>query len=174
MNTFYVYEWFINDTLEVFYVGKGKGKRRFVKGRNRFFNNVIKKYNCSVRLVECHLTEQQAFELEQDRIAELRAIGQAKCNITDGGEGSSGLVHSEESKKKIGQNGDRELKAYWKGKKLSDETKKKMSEKRKGENHPMFGKEGAWKGKVGPNKGRVLSEETRRKMSEAAKNRKKK
>ena len=27
MNEYYVYEWFIVDTNEVFYVGKGKGNR---------------------------------------------------------------------------------------------------------------------------------------------------
>ena len=46
------------------------------------------------------------------------------------------------------------------GKKVSEETRKKMSESRKGENHPLFGKH--------------LSEETRKKMSEALKGKGKK
>ena len=68
MNEFYVYEWFIVDTLKVFYVGKGKGRRRFVKSRNQHFNNTIKKYDCAVRLVKSSLTEQEAFELEKEAL----------------------------------------------------------------------------------------------------------
>ena len=49
-----------------------------------------------------------------------------------------------------------------KGKKFSEETKKKLSEANKGKQ--------AWnKGKTGPNKGKKFSEETRKKMREAHK-----
>lgn len=38
MNNYYIYEWFIVDTDEVFYVGKGKERRaETVSGRNKFF-----------------------------------------------------------------------------------------------------------------------------------------
>ena len=52
-----------------------------------------------------------------------------------------------------------------KGSKHTEETKKKMSELKKGGKHPNFGHEGYWKGKKrGP-----LSEEQKRKLSEAKK-----
>lgn len=64
--------------------------------------------------------------------------------------------------------------------KVSEETRKKLSEANKGENNPMYGKHfseeskkkmrEAKKGKPGPNKGKKFSEETRNKMSEAKKN----
>ena len=47
----------------------------------------------------------------------------------------------------------------------SDDVKNKMSEAKKGENNPMYGKQGYWKGKH-------LSEETKNKMSEAKKGKK--
>ena len=66
-----------------------------------------------------------------------------------------------------------------KGKKFSEETRKKMSESRKGENHYMYGKRHseetkkriskALKGRPSPNKGKHYSEEAKKKMSEAKK-----
>ena len=39
---FYVYEWFVKETGEVFYVGKGIKNRYKVKKHNKFFNDFIK------------------------------------------------------------------------------------------------------------------------------------
>ena len=58
------------------------------------------------------------------------------------------------------------------GKHLSAETRKKMSESKKGENHPFFGKhhsEETIKKMSEATKGKHHSEETRKKMSEARK-----
>ena len=88
-------------------------------------------------------------------------------NFTVGGDGSTGLVHSEESKRKLSEAN--------KGKKLSEETKKKMSEAKKGKNHPMYGKKVSdeTKRKMSEaNKGKKFSEETKRKLSEANKGKK--
>lgn len=42
MNDYYVYEWFIEDSGEVFYVGKGRKQRyKTLKGRNKKFNEII-------------------------------------------------------------------------------------------------------------------------------------
>lgn len=70
------------------------------------------------------------------------------------------------------------MKGYWLGKKLSDKSKKKMSESHKGEKNSNFGKpkseetrrklSEALKGKQNC-LGRKLSDETKRKMSEALK-----
>ena len=56
----------------------------------------------------------------------------------------------------------REHSAFNKGKKRSDETRRKLSEVKKGENNPNYGKP-AW------NKGKKFSEEHKKKLSEANK-----
>lgn len=55
-----------------------------------------------------------------------------KFNFTIGGGGCSGYNHSEESKKKISDGN--------KGKILSNETRRKMSESHKGNKNPLYGK----------------------------------
>ena len=65
-----------------------------------------------------------------------------------------------------------EHEAYKKGKKLSEETRKRISEMNKGENHPMYGKhhsEEAKKKMREANKGKHHSEEAKKKMREAKK-----
>jgi hypothetical protein len=54
-----------------------------------------------VRFVANGLSEDEAFALEIERIAHWRELGVLLVNWTDGGEGVSGLVHSEESKNKM-------------------------------------------------------------------------
>ncbi len=85
---FYVYEWFNIENGEVFYVGKGRGYRyKNVVQRNKYFINYHNKYKCDVRKVRNKLEEDEAFRLEIELIKKYREIGQAKCNIADGGEG---------------------------------------------------------------------------------------
>lgn len=89
-NIYYVYEWFNVDTGEVFYVGKGKGSRYKNKTkRNQYFINYVNKYNCNVRKIKENLTEEEAFNFEIDTIAKYKKIGECKCNLSLGGEGSS-------------------------------------------------------------------------------------
>lgn len=74
---------------------------------------------------------------------------------------------SEETRKKISE-GCKGHRGAWTGKKLSMETRKKMSESRKGK---KFSKETREKMSLA-RKGRVFSEEWRKKLCEAARNRK--
>jgi hypothetical protein len=154
--TFYVYEWFIVDSLEVFYVGKGTGVRRFeTHNRNRWFNNILKKYECAVRIVKQSLTNEEACELEIERIAELKAKGWAKCNLTAGGTGfSPGALNPRFRKPLYGKDNPMIKykidftgeKNHFFGKKHSEFTKRKISISRKGkgarygEDNPMFGR----------------------------------
>ena len=86
-NEFYIYEWYFNNTGNVFYVGKGKGRRyRDEKGRNQKFTRYISKCDCSVRKVYENLTEKDAYAKEIELIAFYKSSGQCSCNFTIGGD----------------------------------------------------------------------------------------
>jgi hypothetical protein len=103
MTAFYVYEHIRRDTGAVFYVGKGSGNRCFSKmGRNIYWHRVVKKtdgFNV-LKIIE-NIDEDFAFLIEIERIDQLKRLGYALTNLTIGGEGASGLVHSQEAKHKI-------------------------------------------------------------------------
>jgi hypothetical protein len=81
-----------------------------------------------VRLVAEALSEKDALALECERIAFWRSTGSVDlCNVTDGGEGVSGLRHSKESKEKMA--------AKARGKVASEETRQKMRESSTGKRH---------------------------------------
>lgn len=86
---YYVYEWYIVETGEVFYVGKGTGRRYKVRKHNKFFNDMLRRYDCESRIIKEFDTEKEAFSYEFERINELKSIGQCACNIYDGGFGGS-------------------------------------------------------------------------------------
>lgn len=119
-NNYYVYQHVRLDTMEVFYVGKGTGNRAYsTKRRNKYWQNIVNKVGYHVEIVHAQLTEQKSFELEIETIANYRNIGYKLCNMTNGGEGSSGFMHSEESRAKI--------RAFNKGRVPLEETRAKMS-----------------------------------------------
>lgn len=99
---FYVYEWYIIETNEVFYVGKGTGNRyKQIKGRNRYFQCMFNSHNCNVRKIKDELTEIDAFNLEIETIKYYRENTDYRLtNQTDGGEGTSGWVPSEDFRHK--------------------------------------------------------------------------
>ena len=86
---YYVYEWYIVETNEIIYVGKGVHNRYKVRKHNKFFNDMIRRYNCDSRIVKEFDTEKEAFEYEYERINELKEIKQCVCNIYKGGFGGS-------------------------------------------------------------------------------------
>lgn len=107
---YYVYEWFIKDTKEVFYVGKGCRERwRTKKRENKFFMNMLRTHECDVRKVKENLTEQEAFDLEIKLISYYRENTNFRLtNIQDGGEnpptfyGEESPAKRPEVRKKIG------------------------------------------------------------------------
>lgn len=101
---FYVYEWYIKDTNEIIYVGKGCRNRYKVRKHNAFFNDMIKHYDCDSRIVKTFDDEQQAFAYEYDRVKELKSIGQCRCNIYDGGCGGTTSWWTDEMKEKYSAN----------------------------------------------------------------------
>ena len=156
MNKFYVYEWFIVSTNEIFYVGKGTCKRKKeIHNRNEYFKSVYNKYECDVRIIYDNLTNEESCQKEIERIAELKAINQAKCNFTNGGTGwSTGSLNPTAIHPHFGkENGMHTQNIDFKGEKNpfygkqhTEETKKKISENRKGkggqpgELNPMYNK----------------------------------
>lgn len=101
---FYVYEWFIIDTDEVIYVGKGSKDRYKVRKHNLMFNEFLKRFNCDSRIVKYYETEAEAFDAETNRIADMKAIGQCVCNINTGGKGGLSEVWTPEKRKHYSEN----------------------------------------------------------------------
>ena len=155
---YYVYVWLRANDSEIapkytpYYVGKGSGKRAFEKyGRTV---PAPRDSNC-VAFVEEGLTEERAFELESYCIKLYGRVNTGTGilrNRTDGGDGPSGMI-------------------------MSEETRRKMSEQRRGEKHPLWGKPRPdhVKQKIsaassGPNSSRYgipLSQETKNKISQS-------
>ena len=83
----------------VFYVGKGKGKRAKTKnGRSVRWRRHVEKYQFSIEFVSQEMTEACAHTLERITIARFGRIN--LCNMTDGGEGTSGHIPSKQHRMK--------------------------------------------------------------------------
>jgi hypothetical protein len=105
--TFYVYEHWRLDRDECFYVGKGRAGRAYMMSiRNRHHKAIVAKLSrigsaVEVRMVATGLSEEDSFKLENERIVFWREAGADLTNMTDGGEGVSGLKMSDEAKAKM-------------------------------------------------------------------------
>lgn len=138
MKQFYVYTHAKPDG-SIFYVGKGQGNRyRQFSKRTAWHKNIAQKYgaeNIIIQIVNC-VSEQAAFELEKIYIKQLRESGAELVNMTDGGEGISGLVHTEETRRKLSESkkglSTPKMRECQLGKKASQETRQKMTEARTG------------------------------------------
>ena len=166
MNKYYVYRHTRNDTNQVFYIGKGHGKRAYKKTqRSKYWQRVVEKAGFSVEILAENLTEDCAFELEMFLILEYKRFGVVLCNLTDGGEGSSGYKHTQQSRNKLSE--------IAKARVQSDETKLKIGASLKGRKQKPFSEEHklklsiSHKGKPAVNKGVPMSEEQRAKLSKA-------
>lgn len=160
---FYVYELRYPDGTP-FYVGKGSGNRcngHFYKSNitNPLKKNVINKIRSNnqeplVVIVFDNLQEHIAFETECFLIAHYGRRDNNTgilTNMTDGGEGCSGKVISDTTRKKISDTKKKNPTRYWLGKKRSQETIDKLKTK----NPTRY-----WAGKSIP-------EEAKRNMSKA-------
>ena len=174
MNEFYVYEHWRPDTNVCFYVGKGKDSRAWkMTSRNKWHKSIVSKllslgFTVDVRIVFKNLLEDEAHKLEKERI-QFYGL-ENLCNISDGGEGGSGITKTPEQKEKLSKSLKEVFKnpairekisLTHKGKAKSEETKKKMSEaaKKRGLNPEYRSKMSIAK--------KNISEDTRKKMSEA-------
>ena len=103
IDIFYVY---VHKTLnnEPFYVGKGKGKRAHSKvGRGTLWKEVAQD-GFTVEIIYDNLSEDIAFQREVETIALLRKEGKTLCNQTNGGEGRSGAIFTNETRQLMTQN----------------------------------------------------------------------
>jgi hypothetical protein len=152
---YYTYAYLREDRTP-YYIGKGKEDRIYSKQKN------IKPPKDKSRIIflKQNLTEEEAFKHEKYMIAVFgrKDLGTGILhNRTDGGEGSSGCIPSEETKRKLSEAN--------KGHTVSEETKKKISEASKGRTHSEEHKRKLSEA----HKGNTLSEEHKRKLSEAHK-----
>jgi len=107
MGVYYIYFHKKADNGDVFYVGKGKDRRCFVKRCRSFhWNNIVNKHGYTIEVIEQGLSESEAIEREIFWINKLGRIDlKTGClvNFTNGGEGSSGRPMSDRTKSIISQ-----------------------------------------------------------------------
>lgn len=104
-----------------------------------YLHKSINKYgaeNFSIESIEEVEFEQDSFEREKFWIKELNSNNsKIGMNLTNGGEGASGLKWSENSRDKIRGENNHNF-----GKELTAETKEKLSKSLSGGNNPFYGK----------------------------------
>lgn len=158
--TYYIYK-ITNSFDGKFYIGKTNDLEKrwynhvycaLVKKEPYYFYNAIRKYGAeffiSEIIEECE-SDEQALLREKYWIFFLKSNNsEIGYNMTDGGDGVSGLKRTDESKNKqraqmLGRRHSDETKSKMSksaiGKIKSDETKQKMSKAKSGENNGMFG-----------------------------------
>jgi hypothetical protein len=130
MNNYYVYTHTKIGEDIPFYIGKGYNRRAYSKGgRSTYWHNVAKNgYNVDFEFE--NLDEDTALQMEKDLIKMWgrRDIGTGcLVNLTDGGEGISGYIMSDEQKKSMSviQKGNK----HFLGHTHTEESRKKMSDK---------------------------------------------
>lgn len=164
------------DKNEPFYIGIGKTEKRAYEKikRNKFWHNVIAKTEYEVEILFDDLSWESAGEKEKEFIKLYgKRDNNTGClvNITDGGDGILGVRHTEETRKKIGEESRNRKRGP-----RSPETKEKLRLANLGKVGNRLGSKVSEEtklklrlanlGKVGPNKGKAMSEETKRKISE--------
>lgn len=125
-SNWYVYRHRRLDTSEIFYVGIsgviGDSRANTKHSRNNFWKNIVAKSEYIVEILFERLSHEDACELEIFLISEYgrRDLGKGSlCNLTDGGEGSTGYTKTQE----------------W-----CDKHAKHLQVKYKGEGNPFYGK----------------------------------
>jgi len=102
-----VYRHIRHDKNEVFYIGIGSEKRSRESGKRRsaMWNNIVAKSTYDIEIIFENLTGDQACLKEKEFIIiygrKDKCTG-TLCNMTDGGDGTLGQIHSEETKIKRG------------------------------------------------------------------------
>jgi hypothetical protein len=156
---YYVYA-YLREDGSPYYIGKGVNDRAY----RDHGKTPVPQDKSRIQFLHTNLTETEAFDLEIELISQYgrKDIGTGILrNLTNGGEGASGYIKSEETKQKISESVSAHMK--------SDETRRKISESLKGRKRTEETKQ-----KISESlKGGKHSEETKRKIGEASRNIKK-
>ena len=132
------------DTFEVFYIGIGKTEKRAYskKSRNKWWKNIILKTEYSVEIIIEDVSWKEAQEVEVLLISEYgrRDLGLGNLvNLTNGGEGTQGIIVSDKTKQNMSISATGRLKSEESKEKnriassnVSEETKLKRYLKNKG------------------------------------------
>lgn len=176
MERYYIYEHIRLDTNDVFYVGKGTIKKTNPYGRSQeksrrsdLWKKVIKKTDYKIKIVFEHEDEKVVFakEIELIKLYGRKDLGLGPLvNFTNGGDGTSGAVRSNEFKNKVSK--------FHSNKTVSEETKTLIKKKRKkqviNEEHRKnisLGLMGKTKGKPSPLKGIKKPKEIGKRISKS-------
>ena len=90
---YYIYIWYVINTGEVFYVGRGHGNRyKTLKKRSEYFHQFYDNYQCESKIIENDLIEEESYKKEKEWIAYYKAKGEAKANIHNGGKFGGDVV----------------------------------------------------------------------------------
>ena len=198
---FYIYRHIRLDNNYIFYIGKGTtddrkrteysyySRANESRGRSKWWLKIVKKAGYRVDIM---LESDNEVEILNKEIEFIKLYGRLNnntgslVNLTDGGEGGSGKICSEETRLKhsirlkgikpsdlcmerykesrktyvISEKTRRKISVGNMGKKMSEEVKRKISEANKGEKSHMFGKFG----ELHHNYGKPVSDANKRKM----------
>ena len=98
-HAFYTYAHYNKADNKIFYIGKGKKNRyKSIHRRSVYWNGVANKYGFEPKILAYWNTEKEAFEHEKVLIACFKDMGYKLVNLTDGGEGSAGIIRTERQK----------------------------------------------------------------------------
>ena len=190
---YYLYRHIRLDTNEVFYIGIGKKyKENFLSytseycrafkktGRNKYWQNIKNLTNYEVEIIFETESKLEIIEKEKEFISLYGRKDLNKgtlVNFTDGGEGMSGHVPTQEHKNKISKSNKGKI-GWSRGKKLSESHVKALSISHKGQQPYMKGKKhnadaklkmsiaklGKYRGEKNPSFGKKHSLESKMKM----------
>lgn len=84
LKEYYVYEFYLRKSNEVFYVGKGTKKRAWKDVRNAACEQIKQQYDWDMRIVQNNMLEEDALLLEKKLILNYRENGGILTNILPG------------------------------------------------------------------------------------------
>lgn len=130
----YIYFHFRGDTDEIFYVGKGYKNRAYSnQGRNKYWKNIVNKVGYRIEIIDKDISVNEAKIREIFYIAKFGRKDLNKgplVNMTDGGEGAFGREFSEETRKRMSEKKKGKISSF-KGKHFSEESLLKIKESAK-------------------------------------------